>query len=514
MDSSYYNHYSTILLGGGPRQAPCSRSWPTALAAAAAAVSSPESSSSSSPSSATTSTTTATTAYFFADTVPSRGTSSSSSSSSSSIATTTTVSQQPPAPTTTTTTTARVQILMSDTGGGHRASANALRDALHILVQQQQQEAPFKSRRSSSSSSSNSTTPGATGSRTAAATTGKIASIDVDIVDIYTDYASIWPFNDYVQVYKTLAANPWMWSMVYYFGASPVGQWLNERLLEWTCTSGFRQCLARTSSSSKDNVAATNTDPACWPPQRRADLVISVHPLTQALPLKLLAELDYSDNNKAGHKTPFCTVVTDLGSAHPTWFHPNVDVCFVPSKALHRAAEQQGLSPVQIRQYGLPIRQGFWASSNNDDGTTTDSSSAPFKSELRQQLGLQNDSPVVLVVGGGDGMGGLVEIAKQLGQALQQQPSGSVDMAAATTTTRATTSQMVVICGKNQRAKLELEAWNAAMGWSDEQVLVQGFVNNMDEWMKASDVLVTKAGPGTIAEASICGLPCMMFAYL
>ena len=32
--------------------------------------------------------------------------------------------------------------------------------------------------------------------------------------------------------------------------------------------------------------------------------------------------------------------------------------------------------------------------------------------------------------------------------------------------------------------------------------------------MKASDVLVTKAGPGTIAEASICGLPCLMFSYL
>jgi 1,2-diacylglycerol 3-beta-galactosyltransferase len=227
------------------------------------------------------------------------------------------------------------------------------------------------------------------------------------------------------------------------------------------------------------------------------------------LPLKLLAELD--SKRAGGPKTPFCTVVTDLGSAHPTWFHPNVDVCFVPSQALHRAAVQQGLSPTQIRQYGLPIRQGFWASSDSDTAistATSDSNSAPPKSALRQQLGLQAECPVVLVVGGGDGMGGLVEIAKQLGQALQQEPSsGSVDAATVS-------SQMVVICGKNQRAKLELEAWSAAMGWSDDQVLVQGFVNNMDEWMKASDVLVTKAGPGTIAEASICGLPCMMFAYL
>merc|ERR1711862_144014 len=38
--------------------------------------------------------------------------------------------------------------------------------------------------------------------------------------------------------------------------------------------------------------------------------------------------------------------------------------------------------------------------------------------------------------------------------------------------------------------------------------------NNMDEYMRASDILVTKAGPGTIAEASICGLPCILSSFL
>jgi hypothetical protein len=52
-----------------------------------------------------------------------------------------------------------VQILMSDTGGGHRASANALRDAFEVLH------------------------PG---------------KITCDIVDIYTDYGP-WPYNSYVQ---------------------------------------------------------------------------------------------------------------------------------------------------------------------------------------------------------------------------------------------------------------------------------------------------------------------------
>lgn len=51
------------------------------------------------------------------------------------------------------------------------------------------------------------------------------------------------------------------------------------------------------------------------------------------------------------------------------------------------------------------------------------------------------------------------------------------------------TSQMVVVCGNNQEARKSLEEsfWEKGV-----KVYVQGFVNNMDEWMKASDALVTK----------------------
>lgn len=38
----------------------------------------------------------------------------------------------------------------------------------------------------------------------------------------------------------------------------------------------------------------------------------------------------------------------------------------------------------------------------------------------------------------------------------------------------------------------------------------QGFVNNMSEYMAACDCVVSKAGPGTIAEAMICGVPVLL----
>jgi 1,2-diacylglycerol 3-beta-galactosyltransferase len=45
-------------------------------------------------------------------------------------------------------------------------------------------------------------------------------------------------------------------------------------------------------------------------------------------------------------------------------------------------------------------------------------------------------------------------------------------------------------------------------------VIVKGFVNNMEQWMNACDMIITKAGPGTIAEAFICGLPVLLNAFI
>jgi 1,2-diacylglycerol 3-beta-galactosyltransferase len=199
-------------------------------------------------------------------------------------------------------------------------------------------------------------------------------------------------------------------------------------------------------------------------------------------------------------------------------FHPpSVDKCFVPSDALNEKARSRGLDPVsQIVQYGLPIRKGFWSNTSGESSSSPSSSAKqrkiPFfgksktesatssKVKLREELGLETDLPTCLVVGGGDGMGGIVPISSALGKQLGL---GNDD--------DSPQYQMVIVCGSNKEAQSTLQT----MDWGPGvEVKVQGFVSNMDEWMNAADCLVTKAGPGTIAEASICGLPCMLFAYL
>ena len=45
-------------------------------------------------------------------------------------------------------------------------------------------------------------------------------------------------------------------------------------------------------------------------------------------------------------------------------------------------------------------------------------------------------------------------------------------------------------------------------------MVVNGFVDNMPEWMTACDTIVTKAGPGTIVESLICGLPVLLNGFV
>ena len=178
-----------------------------------------------------------------------------------------------------------IQILMSDTGGGHRASANALRDALDVLYPSQ---------------------------------------FAVDIVDIYTDYGP-FPYNQYVAGYKIMAEYSFLWDWFYHFGATPLGLALNEFFLDVFCFEPFKDCIGRCTPLGADVSAADAKSQSCRTTGRRADMVVSVHPLCQDETLKILAYLDSDGKSKDGKertKTPFVTVVTDLGGAHPTWFNP------------------------------------------------------------------------------------------------------------------------------------------------------------------------------------------------
>jgi 1,2-diacylglycerol 3-beta-galactosyltransferase len=101
-----------------------------------------------------------------------------------------------------------------------------------------------------------------------------------------------------------------------------------------------------------------------------------------------------------------------------------------------------------------------------------------------------------MLMGGGDGVGGLANIVDEVASKLGQSKNNS---------------QMIIVCGNNKIMQDNLlnRKWPVNVN-----VLVKGFCNNIDELMSASDCLVTKAGPGTIAEAMIRGLPIVLSSFL
>jgi 1,2-diacylglycerol 3-beta-galactosyltransferase len=108
---------------------------------------------------------------------------------------------------------------------------------------------------------------------------------------------------------------------------------------------------------------------------------------------------------------------------------------------------------------------------------------------MKTSLGLRADLPAVLLVGGGEGMGKLEVTVDQIAEKL----GGSC--------------QVVVICGRNRKL---LESLRAKRYPSGMPVTATGFIDNIHEYMHACDAIVTKAGPGTIAEALISGLPILL----
>lgn len=314
----------------------------------------------------------------------------------------------------------KVLILMSDTGGGHRASAQALNQAMgHIF-------------------------PG---------------KLDVEILDIWSKYGS-WPFNKCVSTYKMLERNPRLWHGLY----SLTGYSLPRKMAElWAFKANynkFRTVIV----------------------ERNPDIVISVHPLCQDIPLKVISEIKEKHLSNHSH-IPFVTVVTDLGSAHPTWFDKRADLCYVPSMNVFKEAVKSGISEDKIRLTGLPLRSEFWKR-------------AVDREKARKELGLKNNINTVLFMSGGDGIGNLDRIALESARKVSKLgPS----------------SQFVIVCGHNQKLAHRM----SKISWPRQIITrIEGFVPNVDKFMEASDCLVTKAGPGTIAEATTRGLPVIISSFL
>jgi 1,2-diacylglycerol 3-beta-galactosyltransferase len=206
----------------------------------------------------------------------------------------------------------------------------------------------------------------------------------------------------------------------------------------------------------------------------RPALIVAFHPMT--------ADPAVRARDHGGVLPPVITVITDLITAHLSWRDALVDRVVVPSEEMAARCAKNGTEPDRYVPLGLPVGAEFCQPPLGE----------AERKELKRELGVQGDFLVVLT-GGAEGTGGLHRRAAAI---LRQ--VDDVDVA--------------VICGRNRWLKRRVS--RLALRSGDGRLSAHGFVANMPDWLRCADLVVGKAGPGTIAEATCCGAPLVLTTYV
>jgi len=148
----------------------------------------------------------------------------------------------------------------------------------------------------------------------------------------------------------------------------------------------------------------------------------------------------------------------------------DIEYIVTPSELLNFNANARGIAMEKLLPFGLPVKPKF--------------KKRVEKSEARKQLNIPNKN-TILVMGGSMGYGNISNTVKEI-------LSCGMDF------------QVLCICGNNAKLKENLEKI------SNPDLMVYGFVDNVELFMDASDCIVTKPGGLTLTEILVKQLPAIL----
>jgi processive 1,2-diacylglycerol beta-glucosyltransferase len=187
---------------------------------------------------------------------------------------------------------------------------------------------------------------------------------------------------------------------------------------------------------------------------------------THYLPLEIMGRV--TSENGTGDSTFIVSTVTDF-EAHALWMEAAVDLYCVAAEETKGRLVARGASPDKVAVTGIPISSRFAA--------------RPNPAAIRKRMGLRDDLHTILVLGGGFGMGPVAEILGELNKLPKP-------------------VQILVVCGSNEELRRELALLDRV-----QPTHIFGFVQNMQELMAVSDLVITKPGGLTSSEALAMGKP-------
>lgn len=162
-------------------------------------------------------------------------------------------------------------------------------------------------------------------------------------------------------------------------------------------------------------------------------------------------------------------VVTDF-TIHRWWLCEGVDTYFIADERLRGKIKLD--ASVDVQAFGIPVRQQFL---HND------------KKQCRSAYGWDAYSKVCLLMGGGEG---LLPMEKIVASLYKQQGL-----------------HLVAVTGRNEKLAEQLRRAYPALE-------VYGFREDVPQMLAAADMIITKAGGLTAAEALSCGLELIIYKPL
>jgi processive 1,2-diacylglycerol beta-glucosyltransferase len=178
---------------------------------------------------------------------------------------------------------------------------------------------------------------------------------------------------------------------------------------------------------------------------------------------------------KWGIEMPIFAVTTDF-DVHQYWVDPIVFRYYVYSPESLWQLQSKGITADKISVKGIPVMPEFLAKTS--------------KRSARQSLALPVEPFTILVLAGGFGVGRFEEIVRSVVTTLSSIPQRHFSL--------------IVVCGKNKSAESSV---NRITIPPNIHTSIHGFVTNIHDMMSASDLVVTKSGGLTSAEALVKGLP-------
>lgn len=187
---------------------------------------------------------------------------------------------------------------------------------------------------------------------------------------------------------------------------------------------------------------------------------------THFLPPEILANTP----NKYKINVEISVLVTDYG-IHELWLSEKVDKFFVGSRKMKWEMIKKGIKQNKIENIKIPVDPTF------------EEIKKEKKKNVKKELGLNSKKPTILILSGGQGQGEIKEAVRQVVQ-IERDLS------------------LVAITGKNKKLKSKLEKISTnkdykVIGWTDE----------IEKYIKAADVVISKPGGMTTTECAYMNTP-------